>query len=230
MILIDIERAVGAGLPANALPLLRGRGRSHNTGVVSVGADLPANILKEETMTHRYHSHSLRKGRHSELGRIYLLTTATHNRQPILANYRLGAIVAKELQQADKLGLCHTFAWVVMPDHLHWLVELRQGQLSDLMRRVKSRSAIAINRIRVRHSTVWQSSYHDHALRREEDLMSVSRYLVANPLRAGLVETIGDYPLWDAVWLDGFRGQGRSHSTEADPVGVGLPTNNKTSQ
>jgi hypothetical protein len=29
----------------------------------------------------------------------------------------------------------------------------------------------------------------------------VARYIVANPLRAGLVEHLGDYPLWDAVWL-----------------------------
>lgn len=26
--------------------------------------------------------------------------------------------------------------------------------------------------------------------------------MVANPLRANLVDTIGDYPLWDAAWLD----------------------------
>jgi hypothetical protein len=29
----------------------------------------------------------------------------------------------------------------------------------------------------------------------------LARYIVANPLRAGLVEHLGDYPHWDAVWL-----------------------------
>jgi hypothetical protein len=38
-------------------------------------------------------------------------------------------------------------------------------------------------------------------LRREEDVLSVARYIVVNPLRAGLVARVGDYPLWDAVWL-----------------------------
>jgi hypothetical protein len=38
-------------------------------------------------------------------------------------------------------------------------------------------------------------------LRKDEDLQTVARYIVANPLRAGLVEKIGDYPLWDAIWL-----------------------------
>ena len=31
--------------------------------------------------------------------------------------------------------------------------------------------------------------------------MKLARYVVANPLRAGLVEKLGDYPLWDAVWV-----------------------------
>jgi hypothetical protein len=29
----------------------------------------------------------------------------------------------------------------------------------------------------------------------------MARYVVANPLRAGLVKRLGDYPLWDAIWL-----------------------------
>jgi hypothetical protein len=43
-------------------------------------------------------------------------------------------------------------------------------------------------------------AFHDHALRGDEDLQSVTRYLVGNPLRAGLVENIGEYPFWNAEW------------------------------
>ncbi|MEG2798132.1 MAG: transposase, partial [Pseudomonas sp.] len=49
--------------------------------------------------------------------------------------------------------------------------------------------------------TIWQKGYFDRALRREEDLKVMARYIIANPLRAGLVEHIGQYPLWDAIWL-----------------------------
>ncbi|MNN75503.1 hypothetical protein D3C81_1918110 [compost metagenome] len=52
-----------------------------------------------------------------------------------------------------------------------------------------------------RTGKVWQSGYHDHALRRDEDLKAAARYLVANPLRAGLVKSVRDYPFWNAVWL-----------------------------
>jgi hypothetical protein len=38
-------------------------------------------------------------------------------------------------------------------------------------------------------------------LRRDEDLRAVARYVILNPVRAGLVQRVGDYPHWDAVWL-----------------------------
>jgi REP element-mobilizing transposase RayT len=69
------------------------------------------------------------------------------------------------------------------------------------MQQLKSRTAIALNRSTGRSGTVWQSGFHDHALRREEDLKATARYLVANPLRAGLVKSLRDYPFWNAVWL-----------------------------
>jgi putative transposase len=56
---------------------------------------------------------------------------------------------------------------------------------------------------------VWHSAYHDHAARRHESLHAAARYLLANPLRAGLVSSIGAYPYWDCVWLrpgDGAMG------------------------
>lgn len=88
-----------------------------------------------------------------------------------------------------------------MPDHFHWLIELGDSSLNELMRRVKANSSRAINRRRGTVGPLWQSGYHDRALHQEEDLQAVARYVVANPLRAELVDRLGDYPLWDAVWL-----------------------------
>jgi REP element-mobilizing transposase RayT len=90
-----------------------------------------------------------------------------------------------------------------MPDHLHWLIQLgRDATLPKLMAAVKNWSAKRIRQAAtITEENIWQSGYHDHALRREEDVQAVARYIVANPLRAGLVKSIGDYPLWDAIWL-----------------------------
>jgi len=142
-----------------------------------------------------FSSNRLRAGRWSGKGQIYLITTVTKQRQPVFQEF----VAARELirvMRDDAARRSHkTLAFVVMPDHLHWLLELRQESLSRLVGRVKSITAKRIG------GRVWQDGFHDRALRKEEDLRAMARYVVANPLRAGLVERIGDYPHWDAVWL-----------------------------
>jgi putative transposase len=147
------------------------------------------------------HSHRLRSGRISETGRTYLLTSTLYQRQPLFSELTLGRLVVAELRAVHEQGWAISLAWVVMPDHLHWLVELQERSLDELMRRIKSNSARLINRHLERAGQVWQTGYHDRALRKDENLLLAARYIVANPLRAGLVERIGDYPLWDAVWV-----------------------------
>ena len=147
------------------------------------------------------HARDLRKGRFDEYGRIYLLTSVTHNRIPIFAELKIGRMLVDELRAVETDAIAQSIAWVVMPDHLHWLVALQSGSLSALMQRIKGRSAISINRMLGCHGQIWQRGFHDNALRSEEDVHSTARYVVANPLRAGLVNKIGDYPLWDAIWL-----------------------------
>ena len=147
------------------------------------------------------HTRDLRKGRFAEHGRIYLLTSVVHNRTPIFAELKIGRLLVAELRAAEADGLVQSIAWVVMPDHLHWLVALQSGSLSALMQRIKGHSAISINRVLGGHGQIWQHGFHDHALRNEEDVHATARYVVANPLRAGLVDKLGDYPLWDAIWL-----------------------------
>lgn len=66
---------------------------------------------------------------------------------------------------------------------------------------IKSYAARTIKQIIGRSGPVWQKGYYDHALRDEENLAAVARYIVANPLRAGLARNVADYPLWDAVWI-----------------------------
>ncbi|MBB6154280.1 REP element-mobilizing transposase RayT [Pseudomonas sp. JAI115] len=145
-------------------------------------------------------SNRLRIGRYSEQNRIYLLTTNTARRQPVFSDIELGRLVASQFRVAEAMGFANSLAWVVMPDHFHWLIELKRGSLSELMQRTKSLSTKAVNLSTGRKTSLWQSGFHDRALRREEDLVKLARYIVANPLRAGLVQKLGDYPLWDAIW------------------------------
>ena len=143
----------------------------------------------------------LRKARLSESGRIYLLTAVAHQRKPVFADWQSGRLLVDQLRCADEASIVTSMAWVVMPDHLHWLIELRHGTLAELMCRIKSRSSRSINLKRGDQGRLWQRGYYDRALRRDEDLKDAARYIVMNPLRAGLVKRVGDYPLWDAIWI-----------------------------
>ena len=143
----------------------------------------------------------LRKARVSESGRMYLLAAVTDHRKPVFADWRLGRLLVNQLRGADESSVVTSMAWVVMPDHLHWLIELKHGTLSELMCRIKSRSSRSVNLMRGNQERLWQRGYHDRALRREEDIKDAARYIVMNPLRAGLATRLGESPLWDAIWI-----------------------------
>lgn len=138
----------------------------------------------------------LRKGRVSQCGTAYHVTTVTRNRTPFFAALDNGRKVVRELMALQTEGRAETLCYAMMPDHLHWLLVLHEGTLSEIVKLLKGRTAHAIGH------AVWQANYFDHAVRQDEDLRRMARYIVANPLRAKLVERIGDYSLWDAVWLD----------------------------
>ena len=83
-----------------------------------------------------------------------------------------------------------------MPDHLHWVLELRDGSLSEVMQSFKSRSAREINERRGGVGRIWQPGFHDHRVRNEAALLKHVRYALDNPRRRGLVERLADYPFW----------------------------------
>ena len=127
------------------------------------------------------HASDLRKGRYSQAGQIYLITTVTRDRKPVFGNFNAARILIRALREEQNLGRADTLAFVVMPDHLHWLMTLGEvAALSVVVRAVKAVSAKKLG------GALWQRGFHDHALRREEDLLGVARYVVANPVRADL--------------------------------------------
>ena len=142
------------------------------------------------------HGSHLRKGRVSITGQVYSITTVTADRVRVFSNFYNARALVQVLKEQALLRRADTLAYVIMPDHLHWLVQLCEYQdISDVVGSMKSISARRIGR------PIWQSGFHDHALRAEENVRHFARYIIANPLRAGLVSRVSDYPHWDAVWL-----------------------------
>ena len=144
---------------------------------------------------------NLTKGRISETGRAYSLTMVTEGRVPYFNDFYVARCLINEMHRVDDNSQLESLAWGLMPDHLHWLLVLEIDYLSDLIRLFNGVRSQLLNNKLQRQGTFWQRGFYDHAIRKEEDLRIAARYIVANPLRAGLVEVIGDYPHWDAKWL-----------------------------
>jgi len=145
---------------------------------------------------------ALRRGRRSEAGRSYLVTFTCHDRIQLFGDIDLAIVAARALADIRLWRKSRLLCWVLMPDHWHGLVELADVEtLSMLVARVKSVSAAAVNLAAGGGVSVWASGFHDRAMRRDDDLVGTARYIVGNPIRAGLCERVGDYPFWDAMWL-----------------------------
>jgi len=133
---------------------------------------------------------------------MYLITSVTKDRRRYFDDACLARAVVCTFRQLAEGGHADSHAFVVMPDHFHWLITLRKGTLSALVARAKRLSSRQVNQLLDRvGEPLWQAGFHDHAVRADEDVCQIARYIVANPLRAGLVRAIGDYPWWDAEWL-----------------------------
>jgi REP element-mobilizing transposase RayT len=145
---------------------------------------------------------ALRRSRVSISGQIYHVTVTTRARKPIFLDFDAACAAARCHQDKNCLKDTTMLAWVLMPDHAHWLLQLgATDSLPAVTTRLKCASARSANLALGRKGPLWSRAYHDHALRDERQLLATARYLVANPLRAGLVSQIGEYPFWNAIWL-----------------------------
>ena len=144
----------------------------------------------------------LRVGRRSLANQVYHVSSATVDRKTYFKDIECGRLVVHAMRREHEAGHAATLAFVVMPDHFHWLFSLAGSRrLSVCVNTVKSFSARLINLRLGRCGRLWQTGFHDRAIRRDEDLAGVARYIIANPVRAGIVDTVRDYALWDAKWI-----------------------------
>ena len=88
-----------------------------------------------------------------------------------------------------------TYAWVVMPDHIHLVVRLPESMtLGRVMQLIKGQFAYRYNKSTNRHERTWQSRYHGRVLRSDRALNAAIQYVHANPIVAGLVSAAEQFP------------------------------------
>lgn len=145
-------------------------------------------------------SHRLRKGRTSIDNQPYFITTAVHDRTPVLGIPEAANIVIAALKWLEKSDRMLLDAAVVMPDHLHLIATLKDGELPRLMQSLKGYTSRKINTLLNKKGPLWQDQYFEHAIRKNEDVNEVVLYMLHNSVRAGLVADFYDYPYWYCRW------------------------------
>jgi putative transposase len=83
-----------------------------------------------------------------------------------------------------------------MPDHLHLLLEGQTdaADLKSAMRVLRQRLTVVFHDATKSTTPLWQDGYYERVLRGDESTEQTIRYLLANPVRAGLVANALDYP------------------------------------
>jgi putative transposase len=138
---------------------------------------------------------SLRKGRFSYKNHYYHLIFSTKNRKPTFESFGNSRLFINILKEDQARQQSKTLAFVVMPDHVHWLMIVKKADLSKTVKRIKSISSRYIAELQ------WSDGFYDHMIRSDENLRTVARYIVANPVRACMVRSVRGYSHWDAIWL-----------------------------
>ena len=95
-------------------------------------------------------------------------------------------------------------AWVVLPEHMHWIITLPEGD-ADYANRIKAmkiRFVQAVPRGEMRNPArvsrgergIWQRRFWEHEIRDEADFARHVDYIHFNPVKHGLVTRVRDWP------------------------------------
>jgi putative transposase len=125
----------------------------------------------------------------------YFVTACCAFRRPLFCNAALATRVIDQLLHNAALCDFAVLAYCLMPDHLHALVEAEseQSDFRMFVKRFKQTTGFAYRQ--EAKQRLWQAGYHERILRDEETTEVVVRYIIENPIRAGLTNTLGEYPL-----------------------------------
>ena len=124
----------------------------------------------------------------------YFLTFCCHENQVLFTNDAAVDLVMSQLSRAAAVEQFAILAYCFMPDHLHLLAE-GLAESSDGLRFIAR--AKQLSGFHYAHSfrrRLWQRYGYEHVLRGDEDTRRVARYILENPVRAGLVTSAEDYP------------------------------------
>lgn len=112
-------------------------------------------------------------------------------------------------------------AWCLMPNHFHLLVQPEQAdQLNKMMQWLMTSHVRRYHQHYGTSGHVWQGRYKSFIVQDNDHLLTVARYIEANPVRAGLSESAAQW-LWSSHAVRGTESDG----VHLDIFPIPLPEN-----
>jgi len=126
--------------------------------------------------------------------RKYFVTLCCAKRIKFFASANAARIAIDLLLETAKKHDFAVQAYCFMPDHLHALVEgiSVPSQLLPFVMDYKRKTTLAL--APTAGGVLWQKKFYDHILRGKESPSDTAKYILMNPVRAGLCEKPGEYP------------------------------------
>ena len=94
----------------------------------------------------------------------------------------------------------YLYGYVVMPSHVHLLLDPGEQRLSDILRNCKSKVALSLANLGTRRGPLWQPRYYDSICRHARNFGDKLEYIHNNPVEAKLVSRPQDWPWSSCGW------------------------------
>jgi len=131
----------------------------------------------------------------------FSITICTADKIQIFQNEKLAKPIFNNILSGPLSSETELFAVCLMPDHIHFLLSPKNNlSIIKIINRWKIFTTNFIQRQGF-EGPIWQRSFYDHALRKEEDIKTTSEYIIRNPVRRGLVDKWEEYPYSWHRWL-----------------------------
>lgn len=140
-------------------------------------------------------------------GGTYFFTVNTFQRLPILTDAPVRAALREAIEKTRISHPFHIDAWVLLPDHLHCIWTLPEGDAdfsmrwSAIKRHVSQQcgdtvgsKTISDSRSKRHESGIWQRRFWEHQIRDDDDFERHVDYIHWNPVKHGLAACAGDWP------------------------------------
>jgi len=108
---------------------------------------------------------------------------------------RIAKMVTEAILHRAQQMIWTVFDYVVMPNHIHLFLEIREGSLKSTMEGFKRWTGHEAGKlIDLKGKSFWQDEWFDHWSRSDEEDERIIVYIRNNPVKAGLVARYRDWP------------------------------------